>query len=164
MNPKHLRLFVIRPTLKRAGLWSRAAEDLVLGTAAAESGFKALDQVTGLTDEVLGPAFGLYQIEPATHNDLWKNCLVYNPAARAHAESHLAPIPSAVEQLVTNLAYATLICRLIYWRQKEPLPAAGDLAGYARYWKQHYNTPLGAGTPAGFVAKYEAAGCGFCTA
>ena len=35
----------------------------------------------------------------------------------------------------------------------EALPEAGDLEGQAAFWKQHYNTPLGAGT----VGKYMSA-------
>ncbi|HYD29182.1 hypothetical protein [Brevundimonas sp.] len=161
LSPRHLRLFVIRPVLVRLDLWSAAAEDLVLGTAAAETGLRLLDQVTSGADDRLGPAYGLWQMEEATHDDLWRNMIAYRPELRAQVEALLATWPRPVEQLVTNLAYAAALCRLHYRRVAEPLPAAGDLEGYGRYWKRHYNTEAGKGTPAGFVEKYAAAGCGF---
>lgn len=161
LNPQHLRLYVIRPTLQRVARWSPAAEDLVLGTAAAESGLRALDQITGPGDVTLGPAYGLYQMEEATHDDLWRSVINYNPLLRGQVSDFMGTFPTPVRQLVTNLAYATLMCRLSYWRQAAPLPAAGDLDGYAAYWKQHYNTAKGAGTVDHFVQAYTSLGCGF---
>ena len=37
----------------------------------------------------------------------------------------------------------------------EPLPEAQDVEGLAEYWKQHFNTPRGAGTVTRFVAAYR---------
>jgi len=54
-------------------------------------------------------------------------------------------------QLVHNLAYATAIARVIYWRRPEALPEAA--AGLAKYWKDHYNTHLGAGKEKDFIRK-----------
>ncbi len=47
------------------------------------------------------------------------------------------------------------MARVHYLRVPEPLPAPGDIEGLARYWKAHFNTPAGAGTPAGFVANWR---------
>lgn len=161
LSPRHLRLYVIRPTLAKLQLLTPAAEDLVLGTAIAESGLTALDQVTKPDDATPGPAYGLWQMEEATHDDLWRSVIAYRPDRRAQVESLLGTFPSPLQQLVTNLAYAAAMCRLAYWRQPAALPVAGDLAGYARYWKAHYNTARGAGTIDGFMAKYTAAKAGF---
>ena len=60
---------VIRPALTKINLWSRSAEELVLGTAIVESG------LTYLKQRGEGPALGLWQIEPATHEDLYTNFL-----------------------------------------------------------------------------------------
>jgi len=57
------------------------------------------------------------------------------------------------EQLIHNLAYATAIARVIYLRKPEALPAAFDIEGLAKYWKDHYNTYLGAGKVEDFVKK-----------
>jgi hypothetical protein len=46
------------------------------------------------------------------------------------------------------------MCRVRYIRATPPLPSQDDLQGLANYWKQHYNTPLGAGTPEEFLAKW----------
>lgn len=45
INPHQLRDLVIRPTLKRLGFWSTAAEELVLGTAIQESSLQYLQQL-----------------------------------------------------------------------------------------------------------------------
>lgn len=145
MNPNDFRFQVIRPTLNRLGLWSAAAELLLLGTALAESGLRWLRQKGG------GPALGVYQIEPATHRDIWANYLAYRPEQRARVAALRAAAPEPEVQLMTNLAYATAIARLVYRRRPEPMPAADDLAGLAGYWKAHYNTALGAGAPEDFM-------------
>ncbi len=153
VNPIDLRLHVVRPALTDLGLLSQAAEDLVLGTAACESDFRDLDQWTGPGDGALGPAIGLWQIEPATHDDLFENFLNF-PRWRGFRRRLLAlraARPSPHEQLATTLCYAAAVARLIYYRVPEPLPEAGDVEGYAAYWKTHYNTQLGAGSVAKFV-------------
>lgn len=67
--PAHLRDLIIRPTLVEMGHYSPAAEALLLGTAAHEShGGRYLSQIRG-------PARGIYQMEPATHDDLWRHYL-----------------------------------------------------------------------------------------
>ncbi len=145
MDPEHFRIYVIRPTLERIALWSQSAENLLLGTALTESGgLKWLHQLGG------GPALGLYQMEPATHDDHWQNFLAYRPGLRERVESVLAP-GDKLDQLMTNLAYATAMARVHYLRDPEPLPAADDIEAMAHYWKRVYNTEAGAGTVGKFV-------------
>lgn len=138
---------VIIPTLRHLNLYSGAAEALLLGTFYTES---TVGSNTHLFQLGNGPARSPYQIEPATHNDVWDNFLKYKATLSNKVYDLLAPTPTKVEQLVTNLGYATAISRVIYFRVPEPLPSASDYAGLARYWKQHYNTPKGAGDPAHF--------------
>jgi hypothetical protein len=176
IDPTQLRVRVIRPALSRIDLWSAAAEDLLLGTAAVESGCgRYLVQVGG------GPALGIFQMEPATHDDLWENYLrfkfdtlglrVFNMTERTTRAStawrpllgvsphgfagHTSIVCPSTDQLVTNLAYAAAMARVHYRRVPEPLPAAGDAAGMARFWKRHYNTPLGAGTEEKFLRAWK---------
>lgn len=149
------RRFVVRPTLEYLGLWSPAAEALVTGTGVHESGLQNFDQWTGAGDATLGPAYGLFQIEPATNRDVWENFLRYRPALGAKVAALAAPVPERDRQLVTNLAYATAICRVIYYRAPEPLPAADDVVGLAAYWKAHFNSANGAGTPEQWVYHYR---------
>ena len=54
---------VICPALEKLSLWSPSAEELVLGTAIVESGLTYLKQHGD------GPALGLWQVEPATHDE-----------------------------------------------------------------------------------------------
>ncbi|HQO65941.1 MAG TPA: two-component regulator propeller domain-containing protein, partial [Spirochaetales bacterium] len=65
----HLRDLIIRPTLVDMGHYSPEAEALLLGIAAQEArGGRYLAQLRG-------PARGIYQMEPATHDDLWRHFL-----------------------------------------------------------------------------------------
>lgn len=125
---------------------SRAAEQIVLATAAAESEFRWIKQVGG------GPALGFFQMEPATHDDIWENYLCYKPEVAATIVKVFHGRPSAAE-MIWNLRYAAVMCRVHYLRRREALPAAGDLEGMARYWKRYYNTEKGAGTIGSFVLK-----------
>ena len=145
LDPQHFLAYVVRPSLDSIDLWSVAAERLLLGTAITES------ELTWLRQHGDGPARGVYQIEPATHDDIWANYLAYRDGlANRVARLAAGAIPRA-DQLAWNLGYATAIARLIYYRRPEPLPHADDLAGLARYWKAHFNTALGAGTPEDFL-------------
>ena len=59
-----------------------------------------------------------------------------------------------VTELAGNLYYATAMARIHYLRRPERLPSAMDVEGLAQYWKDHYNTYLGAGTPEKAVKMY----------
>lgn len=126
----------------------RAAERLVLATACAESNLSALEQHGN------GPARGLWQIEPATHRDLWINFLDFRDWLADRVYPIRALAPDLDDQLAVNLVYGAAICRLIYYRRPEPLPP-GEAGACARYWKAHYNTELGKGTVAHFVAAWR---------
>ena len=155
LDPEQFRRLVIRPTLLDMELHSIAAERLLLGTALVESKLRYLTQHNG------GPAKGVYQTEPATARDLYTNWL-YLQKHRWKWVEHLAnfqPIapnslaPGTMEySLVSSLAYATGIARMIYYRRPEALPDPENLWGMARYWKDFYNTKEGDGDPAKFVA------------
>ena len=148
-----LRRRVTRPTLQYLGLWSEAAEALLIGTAAQESaGGRYLHQLGG------GPALGIYQMEPETHKDIWKNFLTYRadlaPLVRG-LRSVQSPGIRAAEEMIGNLFYATAMTRIHYFRRPEALPDAGDIPALAAYWKAHYNTVLGAGTEEEFIAAWS---------
>jgi hypothetical protein len=126
--------YVITPVLTDLDMWSPAAVILLLGTAAVESGLKYIHQIGG-------PALGIYQMEPATHDDIYFNYLKYQPGLE-HRIRQYVPRPLAAE-MIYNMAYATAMCRLHYMRVREPLPLiTGE--DMARYHKKYYNTVLGA--------------------
>ena len=58
------------------------------------------------------------------------------------------------EQLVYDLKFATILCRVFYWRFEEPLPHHNDVEGLAKYWKKYYNTQLGSGTEEEFEENF----------
>lgn len=150
INPAQLRELVVIPTLEWIVLYSLAAEQLVMGTAAQESKFRHIKQLGE------GPALGLWQMEPATHKDIWDNYLFYNQTLSSRVGSMIGHYPLIrVNNLIGNLYYACAMCRIHYRRVKSALPKAGDVEGMAKYWKIYYNTRLGKGTEAEYIANWN---------
>lgn len=148
IDPGQFRQIVIVPALQRLNLWSLVAQELLLGTALQESGLAHLVQHGG-------PARGVFQVEPATHADVWANFLHYRPELLQAVLALTAPWPDREAQLATNLIYEAAIARLIYLRAPEPLPATPDPYALANYWKRWYNTAGGAGTVEQFADTYH---------
>lgn len=156
--PNHLRKFVIKPVLKAIGKYSTAAEELIMLTAAQESALgKYLHQLGS------GPAKGIYQMEPFTHDDIWENFLQYNEdlgwsvnlwaIPSNHFENNDKDHPEA-EQMIGNLYYATAMCRMHYLRVPDRLPEADDVEALAAYYKEFYNTIKGKATAEEAVENY----------
>lgn len=143
---KQLRDLIISPTLDYLELNSPAARNLLLGTCAQESTMGTYLKQVG------GPALGIYQIEPNTHHDVWSNFLLYKQDL---ANKILKIGQSEDNCLITNFAYSTAICRIIYLRAPESLPDADDIEGLAKYWKKYYNTNKGNGTVEEFIVNYR---------
>lgn len=155
MDPKQLLLLVVRPTLKQLGAHTRAAEQLVMGTIYQESRAIYLKQLGK------GPALGIIQMEPATHNDIWENYLRYKPdfservVALATTHNQQSGLIAVNENdLIGNLAYAVAMCRAHYRRVREALPLADDIHALGVYWKKYYNTYKGAGSVDEFVKNF----------
>ncbi|ADZ91088.1 hypothetical protein GV054_09095 [Marinomonas mediterranea] len=149
-----LRDLVVVPTLSNLGMYSLAAEQLVMGTIAQESRGTYLKQLGK------GPALGLIQMEPATHADIWRNFVRYTKrltvdlrallSAEADDVFEVCGVPDDTE-LITNLKYAVAMCRVHYWRKPQTLPEANNIKALGEYWKDHYNTFKGAGTVDEFI-------------
>jgi hypothetical protein len=139
----------IHTTLQTIGLWSQSAEDLILGIGAHESHYQFVQQLGG------GPALGYWQMEPATHDDCWSNYLYYRAPLAAKIEALLQGAPISASAMVANLPYAIGMARIRLLRAPEPFPIAGDIEGYAAYWKQWWNTPQGAGTIQEFLDNWQ---------
>lgn len=168
-NCDQFRQYVVRPTLQDMGLWSQEAEDLLVGTAAVESRLGTyLHQLGG------GPAKGVFQMEPTTHDDIWDNFLKYRESLEdkvyqfasldAQRDGYVAV---HYDEMIYNLRYAASMARVHYLRVPEPLPnrhtfesKASYVAALGAYWKEHYNTHLGAGTVEHFTKAYYECGCG----
>ena len=94
-----------------------------------------------LVQEGGGPACGVYQIEPATEADCWASFLHFHEDLFHKIDNLLPPVPvrQDIDQLQTNLAYATAICRIVYRRSPLPLAAVGDRQGQGMLWQNAYN-------------------------
>lgn len=145
------RKTVIKPTLTALNLGGNAAEELLLGTAVQESlNFTYREQVGG------GPAVSYYQMEPATHDDIWENFLNYRETLAEQVRSLLTSSEAdKIEELRDNDRYATAMARIHYLRVAESIPRAGDVRAQANYWKKYYNTPLGKGLPSEYITKWN---------
>lgn len=141
IDASQLARYVIRPTLEYIGWSSPAAERLVLGTGITESRLRYIKQLGS------GPALGIYQMEPATFADIIENWLRFRPENALFDNLRDSRPSTKAEEVIYNLAYASAMTRAHYRRQTEPLPNESDPMGMAQYWKDHYNTHLGAGDP-----------------
>ncbi|QNT79281.1 hypothetical protein [Entomobacter blattae] len=144
-----LKHVIITPALKSLGLDGEAAVNLVTGTALAESHARYVQQING-------PALGLWQMEPATHKDIWQNYLHYKPDLVAKL-TFIMNGQERESQLMHNLAYGAALCRILYLRSKEPLPDAKDAVALSAYHKQVYNTQLGKANPQTNIPHFAAA-------
>lgn len=142
-----LQLLVTR-TLQAIEAWSPEAVELLMGTSAHESlGWQFRRQLGG------GPALGIYQIEPFTHDDCWNNYLNYRPdlATKILIVSGISfPNASVLEH---NDVYSTCIARVKYMRDPQPIPHT--IQGQAEYWKRVYNTFMGKGTVQEYINHYN---------
>lgn len=59
------------------------------------------------------------------------------------------------QELEQNDRYSCAMARIHFFRAPAALPRAGDVEEMARYWKQYYNTPLGAGRVSKFIEKWN---------
>jgi hypothetical protein len=144
MDPIQLITYVIRPVLHDLRLWSENAERLLLGTACKESDCGRW--IHQLED---GPALGIYQMEPATHDDIWMNFIANRPFLRDKKVLYNMD----VNLLMGDFNYATAMCRVHYLRVLEPIPDTLD--GQAHYWKTWYNSEKGKGTVDEYIAAWK---------
>jgi hypothetical protein len=147
MDPQVLRA-LINSTLSPIGLYSLNAEELLMATCANESNLGMYrTQGNG------GPARGIFQMEGATHDDIWHNYIAYHSdlTANLHKLSSLC----TANDMINNDPYAVAMCRVHYLRGRGALPDSTDLEGIWAYYKLHYNTPQGAATHDEFIIKYH---------
>lgn len=143
LNLTQVKELIVIPALYGMGIKysSPAAVNLVLGTGNKESGYIYLTQLDG------GPARGFWEMEKATHDDIYATFL--NLPAQAellrYVQSLLVPVFDPFAQMVWNLLYAAVMCRIKYWRSPRSLPIFTDAVGQATMWKTVYNSDLGAG-------------------
>ena len=145
---------VIRPTLDHLSvadprLGTEASANLLLGTAIAESNLSALVQHGG------GPALSMFQIEPATFDDIYERYLRARPGFLIAVQDLRLPALTPMEQLPANPFFACAIARFKFWMSPTPLPEADDIGALGRMWKSVYNTAGGAGTASHWASLYR---------
>jgi hypothetical protein len=146
----------IRPEPQDPPWCSEAAVRLILGTAAAESGLGRYWWQVGSDGSPAGPAVGWLQIEPGTHRDLWRSYLAYRPQLRiAIGAMGYAVEDDVRHELLVEPRYSVVVARMLYRRAPRRLPHARDLSGLATYWKDFYNTHLGAGSIDGWLEAWR---------
>lgn len=148
-NPLQFKDLIER-TLKGLRLYSPSAVALLLGTSAQESQFGTYLRQLGN-----GPALGVYQCEPDAEKDVWHNCMAYRTDLRARVYRLTGATGPNPDRMEYDLVYATVICRIDYYREPEPLPKPYDMTGLARYWKKYWNTAAGDGTVEQFIKNYK---------
>jgi hypothetical protein len=123
----------IVPALEGIGLHSPLAERLMMGTAAIESDFTHFVQIGG------GPARGMFQMEPATFEDIVNRYLAApgNAALRRAAFALARQNPPRFGELEENHRFAAALARIKYRMIPAPIPASLD--GQAHYWWDFYN-------------------------
>jgi len=143
--------------------YADAVSRLLIGTAATESFFIHRRQHHFSMESDRG-AWGLWQTELGSVMDGVKQ-LRKNKALRRRAGTWLARGdedltgllavgPRAVLRVIHgDDALAVLFARLHYFRRPEPIPMS--LEDQAKYYKEHYNTHLGAGSPEKYIEDWN---------
>ena len=159
MQAQQLLDYIIKPTLEYIGgnYNSKNAQMLLLATAAIES------DCGYYIKQVNGPALGIWQMEPATHNDIWAECdALYSDLGQRLAELSVKGlyvkekgIHDGADDLINSPVYACAMARLKYSMDKGPLPDHKEIFEIYRYYKRIYNTPLGASAFEKFQAAWK---------
>jgi hypothetical protein len=130
---------LITRTLTEIGLYSPEAVQLLLGTAAKESGFGTYLRQLGK-----GPALGAFQIEPFTFTDILGRFRSRLPAY------YIGSVPAQCEW---NLRLSIMIARLKYFSCPGPIPKTTQ--GQAEYWDKYYNCNPDYGTVEEYLQAYR---------
>lgn len=122
------------------------ALELLTATAARES------RLGKFPDQPGAGGVGPFQVNPQTEAQLWSSYLAKKPRLREVLTRNTGVAGPDPEALRGNFPYSAAMARLAYTRAFTPIPK--DPVGMANYWKEHYNTAAGKGTPEGFLETY----------
>jgi len=146
MQAQQLLDCIIKPTLEYMGgnYDSKNARMLLLSTAAIES------KCGYYIKQVGGPALGIWQMEPDTHNDIRANCDALHESSEFMRKIDSIDVFDFSELLEVSLIvspiYACAMARLKYAMDTEALPDYHNMRHVYDYYKRIYNTPGGAST------------------
>ena len=146
-----LRHWVVRPALKELGDWNQATENLLLGTAAMESGL-------GFHLQQTRKGYGVFQISAKRHNKLWDSYIGLEPELASYVRgcaSQRAFLRHPHSELATNLNYATLIAWMVYRRHQPKMPKYhDDIEALAKLWARYYRKGKSSQTSI-FIENYD---------
>lgn len=147
MNKKQFTQHVIEPVLKSMGLYSEEAVRLLLMIMAHESrqGYYIVQTV--------GPAVGVYQMEPATYKDIHLY-LHKKPNLRNEILNWSVFGGAHAGEMAGNNYYATAMARAFFIRFPEALPKGSD-EELAKYAKKRWNTSAGKATWQDYLQAYR---------
>ena len=137
---KHLKKYVVEPTLNEIPRgYSEEAVVAIMQIMAHES------RRGHYLKQVNGPALGLIQMEPATHDDtwangdsIWENATLLGIVSQREYERKIHP---PAERLVYDLRYNVFMARQRLFMKPEALPT--DPIKISVYLKRHWNTVHG---------------------
>ena len=132
INPAQLRDLITRTLKQIPHGYSNDAVELLMMIAAHES------KLGTYIKQVGGPALGIFQIEPATHDDVFDNgdsCI--------HNASLLGYDLECSEMLEYDLRYQILMARQKLFMISEPIPPANMVDDMSEYCKKYWNTESG---------------------
>lgn len=145
INKRNFRELIVRPALQQMNMWSEAAEELLMLTAAQETHLGTyLKQGWKKLDDGRGVGRGVFSMETKTFNWLQK---LYPEVEKLGGRNS--------DEMVWDLLLAAKAARLRYRVVKESLPAATDIQGLASYWDRWYNGNPNAGTVEEAMSNYK---------
>lgn len=137
-----IKKYCIEAPLQAIGLGMQNGIDQVFYTGELESKYEEIHQIKG-------PAKSWFQIEDPTHSDVkhWLlNGMNGGICERILKYCNLKELPPD-EYLLIDQRYAAIICRLVYYRNKAPMPTSKNAVDIANMHKLVYNTALGKADP-----------------
>jgi hypothetical protein len=134
INPKQLRDLITRILKEIPHGYSEDAVELLMMIAAHESNLGTY------LSQANGPALGIFQIEPITHDDTWEN------GDSICDNAQLLGIECAVEKLEYDLRYQIFMARQKLFMVSEAIPSNCMAMKMAEYCKKYWNTEHGKAT------------------
>lgn len=144
INPHQLRDLITRTLKEIPNGYSEDAVELLMMIAAHES------KLGTYLRQVNGPALGIFQIEPATHDDVWEN----GDSCVCNASSIGYDLECA-SMLEYDLRYQIFMARQRLFMKPEGLPEHKDALWMAGYCKKHWNTVHGSASVFDYYDSYK---------
>lgn len=137
LDSGQLANLIIKPALQDLNLFSEPMCQLLLFTCALESvGGTYIHQING-------PSLGIYQMEPATYNDIWTNWIAAHQNLRLQFLHHFnASVMPDEHRLIYDIRFATAMTTIHYARVHEAIPDP-NFDTMWDYYKRYYNTSKG---------------------